>query len=72
MTRKKDFVTSVCLVIFIAINITIIINIIIVNMISIYMKLVVTRRKGFATSALLVRLVRAWRRVTPVDCCSLG
>ena len=35
------------------------------------MKLVVTRRNGFATSARLFKLLNACRRVTPVVCCSL-
>lgn len=37
----------------------------------VYMKLVRTRKKGLATSARLVRLVRAWVSVTPLDCFSL-
>ena len=36
-----------------------------------HMKLVVTRRNGFATSARLFKLLNACRRVTPVVCCSL-
>ena len=43
-----------------------------IQIINTYIKLVVTRKKGFATSARLVRFVRAWRRVTPVACCSLA
>ena len=36
-----------------------------------HMKLVVTRRNGFATSERLFKLLNACRRVTPVVCCSL-
>ena len=69
VARKKGLATLARLVINIYVNIYM--NIIMNIIINIYIKFVVTRKKGLATSARLVRFVRAWRRVTPVVCCSL-